>query len=310
MARPELVVARNPDPDSSLPYLIRLPLGVDGVMLKARATWPRTAKVSAMRPQNGRQIPTWSSVSPFDPASGVALPSTWCSTEQGESLPDRVHPHPWWTRGDLLAERANRQAGSPNVGLPRARSAAGRLTILVDAHERYPWRFAHQQAETERRALLAGDYAVELGGKLAASVERKTLADLVSTLTTGKLRYLLAELAALPRAALVIEDRYSSVFRLDHVRPTVVADGLAEAQVRFPEVPIVFCETRPLAEEWTYRFLGAALQELGSQEAMEVLAADFWSGGTCPACRTDQRRRAGMGVSFRDPACPPRPALF
>jgi len=24
-------------------------------------------------------------------------------------------------------------------------------------------------------------------------------------------------------------------------------------------VPIVFCETRPLAEEWTYRFLGAAL---------------------------------------------------
>ena len=24
-------------------------------------------------------------------------------------------------------------------------------------------------------------------------------------------------------------------------------------------VPIVFCETRTLAEEWTYRFLGAAL---------------------------------------------------
>jgi hypothetical protein len=24
-------------------------------------------------------------------------------------------------------------------------------------------------------------------------------------------------------------------------------------------VPIVFCDTRPLAEEWTYRFLGAAL---------------------------------------------------
>jgi hypothetical protein len=23
-------------------------------------------------------------------------------------------------------------------------------------------------------------------------------------------------------------------------------------------VPIVFCETRPLAQEWTYRFLGAA----------------------------------------------------
>ncbi len=29
--------------------------------------------------------------------------------------------------------------------------------------------------------------------------------------------------------------------------------------MRFPDVPIVFCETRPLAQEWTYRFLGAAL---------------------------------------------------
>jgi hypothetical protein len=70
----------------------------------------------------------------------------------------------------------------------------------------------------------------------------------------------LADLATLPRAALVVEDRWSSVFRLDRVRPAVVADGLAEAQVRFPSVPIVFCETRRLAQEWTYRFLGAAVR--------------------------------------------------
>jgi hypothetical protein len=42
----------------------------------------------------------------------------------------------------------------------------------------------------------------------------------------------------------------------------VVADGLAEAQVRWPTVPIVFCETRALAEDWTYRFLAAAYVEL------------------------------------------------
>lgn len=41
--------------------------------------------------------------------------------------------------------------------------------------------------------------------------------------------------------------------------PAVVANGLAEMQVHFPTVPIMFCETRQLAEEWTYRFLGAAL---------------------------------------------------
>ena len=48
------------------------------------------------------------------------------------------------------------------------------------------------------------------------------------------------------------------MFKLDHVRPSVVADGIAECQVRFPAVPIVFCETRKLAQEWTYRFLAAA----------------------------------------------------
>jgi len=56
----------------------------------------------------------------------------------------------------------------------------------------------------------------------------------------------------------VVEDRYSQVFKLDRIRPAVVADGLAELQVRWPGVPIVFCETRRLAEEWTYRYLAAA----------------------------------------------------
>ena len=48
------------------------------------------------------------------------------------------------------------------------------------------------------------------------------------------------------------------MFKSQFVTPGVLAEGLAEAQVRFPRVPIVFCETRPLAQEWTYRFLRAA----------------------------------------------------
>lgn len=38
-----------------------------------------------------------------------------------------------------------------------------------------------------------------------------------------------------------------------------LADLIAQLQVRYPTVPIVFCETRPVAEECTFRFLGAAL---------------------------------------------------
>jgi hypothetical protein len=83
--------------------------------------------------------------------------------------------------------------------------------------------------------LPAGDYAVEADGVIVAAVERKSLADLVVTLTTGKLRYLLAALAAVPHAAAVVEDRYSSVFKLERVRPSIVADGIGEAQARVPE---------------------------------------------------------------------------
>ena len=50
-------------------------------------------------------------------------------------------------------------------------------------------------------------------------------------------------------AAVVVEDRYSQVFKLDRVRPAVIADALAEATVRYPMVPIVFCETARRSQE-------------------------------------------------------------
>jgi hypothetical protein len=100
---------------------------------------------------------------------------------------------------------------------------------------------------------------------LIAAVERKSLADLVSSLISGRLRFALGELAALPRAAVVVEDRYSQIFALERVRPAQVADGLAELQVRWPTIPIVFCESRKLAEEWTYRYLAAAHTWAGNE---------------------------------------------
>ncbi|MGH2884712.1 MAG: ERCC4 domain-containing protein, partial [Solirubrobacteraceae bacterium] len=49
------------------------------------------------------------------------------------------------------------------------------------------------------------------------------------------------------------------LFKLQHTKPGFVIEMLAALTVRYPTVPIHFCETRPLAEEWTYRLLGAAL---------------------------------------------------
>ena len=62
---------------------------------------------------------------------------------------------------------------------------------------------------------------------------------------------------------------------LPSIRPAVVADGLAELQVRYPTVPILFAETRPLAEEWTYRFLAAAAVAADEERPAARIAADL-----------------------------------
>ena len=155
--------------------------------------------------------------------------------------------------------RTTREA-RPGIRVPR-RLAAGltELTILVDTRERYPYKFTQQQARTERRALRAGDHGIEHDDQIVAVVERKSLHDLVRRPIDGQLTYALADMAAIPRAAVVVEDRYSSLFKLEHTKPGFVTEMIAALSVRYPTVPIHFCETRPLAEEWTYRFLGAAL---------------------------------------------------
>ena len=39
-----LLIARNPEEDSSLPYIVRIPLG-EGIVLRVKDTWPRTSKI-------------------------------------------------------------------------------------------------------------------------------------------------------------------------------------------------------------------------------------------------------------------------
>ena len=278
----DFLIARNPDEDSTLPYLVRLPLRSGGVVLKVRETWPRTTKVYCHPSKDWPDEP--------DIVERVRVRSC---VRRGAAI-DLVLDRGRENRSQFVFARARgrdvifwqsarttRQA-RPNVAVPTTRASGQVLEILVDSHERYGWRFTAQQATTRRQALPAGDYAVERDGRIVAAVERKSLADLVSTMTSGKLRYLLAALADVPRAALVVEDRYSAIFKVTFTRPAVVAEGLAEAQVRFPHVPIVFAETRPLAQEWTYRFLGAALAHDRDHDAADTLAALLPTAGPVP----------------------------
>ena len=256
----ELLIARNPDSGSTLPYLLRLPIG-DGLIFRTKDTWPRTAALYC-HPVPATDWP--------DAAEIVERIPLRACTRRGAAI-DVVADRGREQRSQVVYTKARgremvfwqsprtRRQARPEVALPRARAAGiPDLEIVVDAHERYPYRFPGQQVRTVKRGLPCGDYAVALGGTVVAAVERKSLDDLVSSLGTGRLRFALGELATLPRAAVVVEDRYSRIFALQHTPPARVADGLAELQVRWPSIPIVFCETRKLAEEWTYRYLAAA----------------------------------------------------
>lgn len=258
------LVARNPDPDSTLPYLLLVPVG-NGLALKARDRWPSTSRVYCHR------LDAW----PDDPEVIEDVPVLECRRRgiAVDLLLDRKREFRSqfvFTRmargreGIFWQTRKVASTARPGARIPgrRISDLPGRLTILVDTRERYPYRFAKQQAETEREALPAGDYAVrDADGRIVAAVERKTIGDLAGSLNNGSLSFELAKLASVPRSALVVEDRYASLLKQAYAPAGFLPDLLARVQVRYPETPIVFTETRPLAEEWTYRWLGAVLAE-------------------------------------------------
>jgi hypothetical protein len=262
-------IARNPEPDSTLPYLLWVPIGPAPLVLKARDTWPRTAKVYCHRgdwPPDAEIIeetPVRSCV-----RRGMAIDLVLDRSRENRSQ-FVITTLRGGREGIFWQTAKTTRKTRPGMRLPTRRSAAGVLEIIVDTRERYAWKFERQQVTLTRRALTVGDYAAEVAGEVVGVVERKKLAELASNVVDGSLLVTLGDLATARRAAIVVEDRWADVFRLSHVSPAMVAEMLAAAQVRYPNVPIVFCETRPLAQEWAYRFLGAAVA-YADEEAVEL----------------------------------------
>ncbi|MEX1171951.1 MAG: ERCC4 domain-containing protein [Chloroflexota bacterium] len=257
------LVARNPDPDSTLPYLVRLPID-GGIVLKARDTWPRTARVFCARATD------WPD--DLDVVQDVAV---LLCRRRGPAI-DLVLDRAREDRSQFVftTMRGGREGifwqtrkvvgtARPGARIPgRRASDLVDLEIVVDTRERYPFRFVKQQATTSRAALVAGDYAIRgADGSVIAAVERKSLEDLASSLNNGTLVFELAKLGEVRRAAVVVEERYSSLLKHAYAPAGFLPDMLARIQVRYPEIPIIFAETRPLAEEWTFRYLGAAAAE-------------------------------------------------
>ena len=253
-------VARNPDPDSRLPYLLWLPVD-GGLVLKARDTWPRANRVFCA--QDG---------TPWDESAGLVDESNVVLCRRRGAAIDLVldrqqlarsqfvftiargRPAIWWQTQKTV------QAANPGARVPRGRSL-GSLVIAVDSREKYGWKFAGRPVVLERRALPAGDYGAVVGDEVIAVVERKTLENLATSLSDGTLSFQLQRLAEVGRSAVVVEGDYPDLFRTQPGRGSWLADMLGRLAVRYPEVPIVFAGSRKFAEEWAFRFFGAAMAD-------------------------------------------------
>jgi hypothetical protein len=263
-ATDSFLVARNPDPDSTLPFLLRLPID-GGVLLKARDRWPTTARVYC------HPLDEW----PADAEVLEQVPVRHCQ-RRGAAI-DLVLDRGCNNRSQIVFTTPNpgRAGGRPMIFWQTARTAQRarpgqrvpnrraskleQLTIEIDTRERYPYKFAGRPVERQPTALPIGDYAVRHGEDLVAVVERKTPEDFNKSLVDGSLNYALAELAAQPSAAVVVEQRYGALIKDPHTQPGWLLELVARLQVRYPNVPIVFADSRKLAEEYTYRYLAAAL---------------------------------------------------
>jgi hypothetical protein len=253
-------VARNPDPVSKLPYLIWLPID-GGLVLKARETWPRAARVFCSHEQT-----------PWDESAGIVDEADVALCRRRGAAIDLVLDRPQLTRSQFVFTMARGrpavwwqtqktvQAANPGARVPRGRLADS-LTVVVDTREKYGWKFAGRSVSIERRALPSGDYGAMQAGACIAVVERKTLENLATSLSDGTLAFQMQRLAEVGRAAVVVEGGYPDLFRTQPGRGSWLADVLGRLAVRYPEVPIVFAGSRKFAEEWTFRFFGAALTD-------------------------------------------------
>lgn len=186
---------------------------------------------------------------------------------------------------------------------PRARFVAGRglhgLHVAVASDERYPWTFPG--CHSERLGLAVGDYALLERGDPVAVVERKTFANLLRDLSDLRiLHHQLAQLAAHPSPALVVEADYADFLKPDRIQPLNVpytTRALAEISALHPSLQVVYAGNRKLAMEWTRAFF-AAVDAQGSDRMPAAVQETLALYGVPDA--TDQGSRLRVVRAVRE----------
>lgn len=256
----ELLIARNPNPNSRLPYILRLPVaGRSPIVLATAGPWPGARDLFCLElPELPRDI---------EIVDKVPVQACW---QAGKAVylvlrrRNRRRSMFVWTqsRGRTVVfwrTQKTMSAARPGLKVPQARRLETVLTVAVDVREQYPWRFARRPVCRQTRELPVGDYAVLVADEVYAAIERKSPAGLTNSAMDGTLSFVLAELSRLHRACLVVEGRFSELFKDNpYVNASWLMNVVAALQWTYPQVPWFFAETRSLAEEFAFRWLAAA----------------------------------------------------
>jgi ERCC4-type nuclease len=138
------------------------------------------------------------------------------------------------------------------------------MQIIVDTREQKPWKWASQPGvTTEKATLTAGDYSVK-GHEKTIAIERKSLADLVQTLSRGRERFEREcdRLLSFSYRTVVVEATLEQIFKHKYrsmVVPNAVIGSMCAIQQTWG-LPFILAGGRKLAEHYAFRWLSNAVK--------------------------------------------------
>ncbi len=286
------IIATNPRTDSSLPYLLSLPVeDADPIVLATRDTWP------ADRDLYCHPVSEW----PTQPQVVEECEVNVCRRRGGAvdlilNRRQRRRSLFVWTRNrkgrTLIFWRSagSMKGARPGIRVPQARALRHKLRIAVDSNERYAWKFSDHHVQLVDRELPAGDYGLFHDNRMIAAIERKKIDDLATATVSGRLTFTLQELTVLPYAAVIVEGRLSDLLKNENVQSGWLMNLIAALQIQFHQVTWMFAETRSIAEDYAYRWLSAAYKAYHEHHA----------AGTQPAAPDDDPLQLTRGIPILD----------
>ncbi len=146
--------------------------------------------------------------------------------------------------------------------------------IVIDTREQRPYGFSEETvAGSVRKALPAGDYSVE-GFETAIAVERKTLADYISSMIHARDRFTreLHTLREYSFAWIIVEASLDDLLRGNYAsraHPSSLL-GLTSMIMTTYRIPVLFAHDRPCARTLTETLLCAGAARMAREKGIRT----------------------------------------